>query len=170
MPVTAADSSRVEAGKLPDLGAAMAPFFQKLSVKEQRLLLARIERAAAGHYREWAAGASEADRPGFLEAARGEDGIADTLESLDPDAREIEASLRERFPEIERLYASALAGQTREDQLRIQAAGEVGAAALLRGFADAEPNPDAKRRLLACASTEESNATFLRRTLPGGHQ
>ena len=166
--MTAADAVNIGTRKLPDLGAAMAPFFQQLSSREQRLLLARIERAAAGHYREWAEGASEADRSGFLEAARGEDGIADTLESLDPGARTIEAALQERFPEIEQVYASALAGRTREDQVRIQAAGEVGAAALLRTFADAESDPEARRRLQACAATEESNAAFLNGTLPGG--
>lgn len=151
------------AGETPDLlGAAVGPIFGQLDAREQRVLLAILERMAADSYRGWAADETDpAAKEGLLEAAANEDGIADTLEDLDPDHERIGADLHRRFPQLEGLFGTVLDGRPREEQLRLQMAAENGAGELFRSLAEAETDPRARSKLMACAATEKANAGFL---------
>ena len=147
----------------PDLlGAAVGPIIEQLDPREQRALLAILERMAAESYRGWAADESDVDiRKGLLEAAENEDGIAETLETLDPEYPRIEADLHRRFPQLDGLFGSVLSGRPLEEQLRLQMAAETGAGELFKSLADAETDPAVRQKLMACSATEKANAGFL---------
>lgn len=144
------------------LGEAVAPIAEQLSIREQRALLAILERRAADSYRGWASDETDPKvKAGLLEAADNEDGIAQILEDLDPGYPELEADLHERFPQLDRIFETVLGGRPREEQLRLQQAAETGASGLFRTFADAEDDPQAKAKLMQCADTEMHNANFI---------
>lgn len=151
------------AEKTPDLlGEAVGPIIELLDAREQRVLLAVLERQAAETYRRLAGEApdSEAERS-LLRAAENEDGIANLLEELDADYKRVEDDLRSRFPRLDGLFDSVLNGRPYEEQLRLQQAAELGAAALFKSLAHHETVGHAKQKLLDCAGIEQANAALL---------
>ena len=153
----------------PDLlGQAVGPIFGQLDMREQRVLLALLERMAASTYRDFAAQVDDpGSKAGLLEAADNEDGIASVLEELDPGYASVARDLHARFPQLDGLFGSVLDGRPLEEQLRLQRAAESGAAGLFRTLADAEPDPEARAKLMVCSATEQANADFLGRELGG---
>lgn len=159
-------STQTAAAAVPDLLAILQPFFERAAPHELRLLVAQLERYAAEHYRRWAADEPDAARrQGFLDCALREEFIAETLEDLEPHASRMAQSLRERFPDLRRVYADAMLAVSKTVQWQAQATGEMGAGNLQRNFAEAEPDPAARARLLGCVDKEEESARFLRSLL-----
>jgi rubrerythrin len=148
----------------PDLlGRAVAPMLAQLDARAQKALLALLERQAAATYRRLAGEAAGREAgASLLTAAANEDAIARTLEALDPDHARIEQDLHARFPELDGLFDTVLKGRDYADQLRLQQAAELGAAELFRALAEAEGDPDTRRKLLDCAGKEHENAAVLR--------
>lgn len=147
----------------PDLlGEAVGPILEQLDTHEQRVLLAMLERQAAATYRRLA---GEAPDPGarqaLTDAGENEDGIADILEGLDSDHARTARDLHARFPRLDGLFDTVLGGRTYEQQLRLQETAERGAAVLFAALAEAEPDPDARQKLLDCGGTEQANADAL---------
>lgn len=155
------------AEKTPDLlGEAVGPIIKLLDAREQRVVLAVLERQAAETYRRLAGEAPESEaEESLLRAAENEDGIADLLKELDPDYNRIEDDLRRRFPRLDGLFDSVLNGRSYEEQLRLQQVAELGAAALFKLLADQETVEHARQKLLDCAGIEQANAALLGRQL-----
>ena len=147
----------------PDLlGQAVGPIFEQLDPREQRMLLAMLERQAAATYRHLAEEAPDPEAGRALAGAGdNEDAIAEILEALDPDHAQIEADLHARFPQLDGLFGSVLDGRPYAERLRLQQAAELGAADLFRALAEAESDPDARRKLLDCSGIEKGNAAVL---------
>lgn len=147
----------------PDLiGEAVAPIFEELDHREQRALLAILERMAAESYRGWIDEVDgETAKAGLLKAAENEDGIAEILETIEADYETIEADLHRRFPQLDGLFASVLDGRPLKEQLQLQHAAESGAAELFKSLAAEAESPKVERLLLECSETEHDNAEFL---------
>ena len=147
---------------LPDLLGILTPLFDQCEPQEQRILLAVLERLAAEHYRAWAQTlADPQQKQGFIDCAHREEQIAEAMEALDPQAKEIGGSLWKRFPNMRELYADTMRPLSHPQQWQVQSVGELGGARLLRDFAEAETNPDARAALLACAVKDEANGRYL---------
>jgi hypothetical protein len=152
--------------QLPDLLTVLSPLFAQCAPDEQRILLAMLERLAAEHYRRWADEVSDPpQKQGLLAAAAREVHIAEVAESLEPHAEQIAKTLWDRFPNIRSLYADAMRPMTLIEQWTVQSAGEHGGSQLWRSFAEAEPNPAVRAKLLACSEEDEENSRFLADTL-----
>ncbi len=153
---------------LPDLIEVLTPLIDQCAPREQRILLAVLERLAGEHYRAWAQTlADEEQKHGFLECANREEQIAEAVEALDPQAKEIGDSLWKRFPNMRELYADTMRPLSHREQWQVQSLGELGGARFLRDFAEAEANADAREALLACAAKDEANGRYLEGILQG---
>ena len=149
-----------------DLVQALTPVIEKTAPEELRILLAVLERIAAERYRRWAAESGDAvERGELLRCARREEEIASTLEGMDAEAERVSSGLQMRFPGLRELYGSVFVGQSRARQFEIQAAGELGGAALLRRFAAEEGDPARRKCLRDLAPLEEENTAALRSLL-----
>jgi len=151
---------------LPDLLAVFTPLFGQCAPDEQRILLAVLERLAAEHYRRWADTLSDPEQKrDFLTAAALEEHIATVAEGLEPRAEQMARTLWQRFPHLRSVYTDAMAPLSNEEQWEAQSIGEHGGAGLWRSFAQAEPNPEGRAKLFACAAADEENSQFLIRVL-----
>lgn len=140
---------------------ALGPILAAASPEEAPLLLAALERMAADKYRNWATQTDDPmERAGLLDCAGREEAIAQFIESLDERSAERTAALLKRLPDLQALYDGVLAGQDRKEQLRRQAAGELGGADFLRQFREAHSGAVAAQ-FEALALGEEANARFL---------
>lgn len=140
---------------------ALVPILESAPQEELPLLLAWLERMAADKYRVWAQQASDdIERKGLLDCAYREDAIAEFIELVEPQAESRTRALKKRYPDIQALYDSVMAGQERTEQLRRQAAGELGGADFLRQFAAAHSGAIAAQ-FEALAYYEEANSSFL---------
>lgn len=145
------------------IGDVFLPLFDRCPPQEHRMLLGILERVAAGHYRGWAGLArDEATRRGMLECAKREERIADTLESLEPQAERLVRQVNERFPDLKALYDSVMKGKTLAEQWTIQAIGELGGADVLRNFAEQESDAGKQGVLEGLIPLEEENSAFMR--------
>ena len=151
---------------LPDLLEILTPLFEQCDPQEQRILLAILERLAAKRYRAWAETLTNPQqKQGFLDCAEREEQIAAAVEALNPQAKEIADILWKRLPNIDELYAETMRPLSPSQQWQVQSGGELGGAELLRGFAKAETNPEAREALLACAPKEEASSHYLQDVL-----
>ncbi len=133
-----------------------------------RMIVAILERVAADFYRGWASGSDDPiERNGFLECAASEDRISAFIESLEADPTGKIRELNARFPQMRETYDSLMAGRTRNEQLRIQAEGEMGGADLMLQFSAATEGA-VSARFAALALCEESNSRFLRKLIGEG--
>ena len=140
---------------------AFEPLLPEVTPEETPMLLAILERLAADKYRDWADQTEDAvESEGLLACARREDEIAEFIESLESDPKARGATLHARFPDLRQRYDSVMHGLSREEQLRVQAEGELGGADYMRQFAAATQGAVAARfeSLVLC---EETNAKFL---------
>ncbi len=146
----------------PDsLLGALTPILEAVAPEEAPLLLASLERMAALKYEGWAATSSDPhEKSGLLDCAARETAIAEFLESLDANSAEKIADLNKRFPNVQALYDSVLAGLDRKTQFQRQAAGELGGADFLRQFRAAHSGAVAAQ-FEALALGEEANSRFL---------
>ncbi|MGK0224937.1 MAG: hypothetical protein ACI9ON_004194 [Limisphaerales bacterium] len=139
----------------------LTPILEAAAPEDLPLLLASLERLAALKYEAWAEEASDAyEKAGLLDCAARERAIADFLESLDPNSAAKLAALQAQFPNASSLYDSIMDGQSRQEQFRRQAAGELGGADFLRQFRASHSGAIAAQ-FEALALGEEANSTFL---------
>ncbi len=153
---------------LPDVAQVLAPILARVPRAQQPLLLALAERLAAVRYRGWAAQPElRAQRADLLACAEREERIAESVESLFPDAAAAQAEIRERNPDLEQINRDLFAARPLRDQLAIQARGEHLGATTWRSFAR-EADERRRERFEACACLEEESAAVLEGILRGG--
>ncbi len=130
-----------------------------ISVPEESRVgfLARLERAAAERYREWAT--ESTDRAEWLiQCADREDEIADRAEKMFPVLPEHEEIVSAALSVARRLYAGAFEGHPLEDQIFIQAHAERQGSMAWLGFAAQHSDESIKRRFLELADLEVASA------------
>lgn len=143
------------------IAGAFEPLLPLVSPEEVPMVVAIIERIAAGKYREWAEQSdNDIERDGLLACAQREDEISIFIESLQADPQSMIASLRERIPDFEERYDTVMAGLSRMEQWRAQAEGEMGGAGYMNQFAAAAEGAIAAR-FESLALLEEANSKFL---------
>ena len=147
------------------IAGAFEPLLPLVSEAEVPMVVAIIERIAAGKYRAWAEQSEDdIERDGLLACALREDEIANFIESLQPDPQGMIASLRERIPDFEERYDAVMADLSRTEQLRVQAEGEMGGSGYMSLFAEAAAGAVAAR-FESLAMLEEANAKYLSRLI-----
>lgn len=152
-------ATKTETTGLPDPSAALAPLFEACPPSERYLLLAVLERIAAGKYREWSRIIGDPEkRRAFDAAAEREEEVAEVLESMSENASWTVEIVKARVPRPVDVYAEIFEPLAFDEQLVVQATAERAGAALLRTFAEEADDPGAKSRLAALADLEEENA------------
>ena len=111
-------------GTIPEFGRLLAPVLSDLAPTDRPAFLARLERIAAGRYRQWAAEAPEWSEV-LLACAAAEDEIANRVMDCFPVDEATAQLLDSRLPLASQLYQSAFASLSVHEQLRIQAAAEL---------------------------------------------
>ena len=140
---------------------AFEPLLPDVAADEIPMTIAILERLAADKYRGWAEQTTDrVERDGLLACARREEEIAEFIESLESDPQARSATLHTRFPDLQERYDSVMHELGRNEQLRVQAAGELGGADYMRQFAAASRGAVAAR-FESLALCEETNAKFL---------
>ena len=152
--------------ELPDLAKILGQALQHIEPGQRQLLLAALERLAAQRYRMWAdEHLDPAVKEGLLACAEREDEIARRVESLRPNATEIQNKLLADHPELLDLNRTLFEGRPIKDQFTMQAQGERAGAAVWRAYAAAVADPSAQELLQSCSPLEEANAAFLQSLL-----
>lgn len=140
---------------------AFLPLVPEIPEAEIPMMIAILERIAAGKYAGWADSAEDPiERSGLLACEAREVEIAEFIESLYPDPQATIASLYARFPDLQARYDAVLDGKARSEQLRIQSEGELGGADFMQQFADANTGA-VKARFASLAACEQANSKFL---------
>jgi len=155
---------------LPDLAALIAPLLERVEPTRRPLLIAIAERMAAARYRAWAEAAHADDRDALRACAAREEEIASRVETLFPDAGDVQAEIARDHPELAELNASIFSSRPIEDQLAIQASGERLGAATWRSLAKDAVEARARDTYLACALLEEASAEVLETILARGRR
>lgn len=156
------ERGRVAATEIVRLATAI---LDRIPEEHRPLLIAMLERGASARYRRWAEeSADRAERDGLIACAVREEGIADTVEAMVPNAADILASFEPHLPALREAYAQVYGGKTRQEKFAIQAAGERAGAGIWRGFAAASDRETAAA-FLHCAELEEASASFLENLL-----
>jgi hypothetical protein len=122
--------------------------------------IARLERAAADRYREWAA-ESEELAEGLIACADREDEIANRAEKLRPVLPEHEEIVEKALREARRLYAGAFVGHGLRDRIVLQAHAERQGSMAWTGFASQTTDEAVKREFLALARLEVASADHI---------
>ncbi len=153
---------------LPNIGHLLRPLAEKIPAEQRPLFVALVERMAAQRYREWADGSSDTDNQReFRACADREEEIAVKVESLYPNAPEVQSQIRAAIPDLEEVVASVYEGLDILDQYIVQSEGERIGAATWRGFAE-KAEPKGREVFLACALLEEKSAEVLEEILEAG--
>ena len=140
---------------------AFLPLVPEIPEEDIPMMIAMLERIAAGQYRGWAASSADTvERDGLIACEAREIEIAEFIESLYPDASATIASLNAKFPDLQSRYDEVMAGRSRTEQLRIQSEGELGGADFMQQFASANTGAVAAR-FQSLAVCEEANSRFL---------
>ena len=140
---------------------AFLPLVPEIPEEDIPMMIAMLERIAAGKYRGWAASSTDTvERDGLIACEAREVEIADFIESLYPDASDTIASLNAKFPDLQSRYDEVMAGRSRTEQVRIQSEGELGGADFMQQFASANTGAVAAR-FQSLAVCEEANSRFL---------
>ena len=148
--------------ELPDLTKILGQALQHIAPGQRPLLLAALERLAGQRYRAWANEYPDPSvKEGLLACADREDEIARRVESLHPNAAEIQNKLLAENPELLALNRTLFEGRPLTDQFTMQAGGERAGAAAWRAFAAAAADPSVQELLQSCSPLEEANSAFL---------
>ncbi len=148
--------------ELPDIAKILGQALQRIEPGQRPILLAALERLAARRYRIWANEQLDpAVKEGLLACAEREGEIARRVESLHPNAAEIQNNLLAANPELLDLNRTLFEGRPIKDQYTMQAQGERAGAAAWSAFAAAASEPSARELLESCGPLEEANAAFL---------
>lgn len=148
--------------EIPDIPSLLAGVLRGVDPTLQPVLLARLERLAAERYKRWANDhPDDSARKGLLECADREETIAERVESLIPNATEIQNNLLAENPSLLELNRTLFEGRPLEVQFAMQAAGERAGAAAWQAYASGTSDPDAQRLIASCSALEQANADFL---------
>lgn len=148
--------------EIPDIPSILAGVLREVDPTLQPVLLARLERLAAERYKRWANDhPDDSARKGLLECADREETIAERIESLIPNATEIQNNLLAENPSLLELNRTLFEGRPLEVQFAMQAAGERAGAAAWQAYASGTSDPDAQRLIASCSALEQANADFL---------
>lgn len=140
---------------------AFLPLVPDVPEADIPMLVAMLERIAAGKYRGWAATSTDpVERGGLIACETREIEIAEFIESLYPDSTSIIDSLNAKFPDLQSRYDAVMEGRSRLEQFRIQSEGEQGGADFMEQFASANVGAVAAR-FKSLAACEEANSKFL---------
>ena len=140
---------------------AFLPLVPEVPEADIPMLIAALERIAAGKYRGWAeSSADPVERDGLAACEAREIEIAEFIESLYPDPQSTIDGLNARFPDLQARYDAVMDGRPRAEQLRIQSEGELGGADFMQQFAAANTGAVAAR-FTSLAACEEANSKFL---------
>ena len=151
---------------IPNVPEILAGVLRKIDPKLQPLLLAKLERLAAQRYRTWASDhPNEFVKVGLLACADREDEIARRVESLVPDASEIQNKLLADHPELLDLNRTLFEGRPLGVQFAMQAAGERAGAEAWKACAAGATDPSVQELLRECSPLEQANADFLQTLL-----
>ena len=152
--------------KLPDVATVLAQAFQNIAPGMRPVLLAALERLAGQRYRMWANEHLDPGvKEGLLACAEREEEIGRRVESLHPNAADIQTKLLADHPELLDLNRTLFEGRPLTDQFTMQAQGERAGAAAWRAFAAAATDAAAQELLQSCSPLEEANAAFLQSVL-----
>lgn len=147
---------------LPNLAEILGRVLLRVPAERRPLLIAYAERLAAERYREWSRGTTDSTRKARLAAcAEREEEIARQVESLFPEASNLQREILAANPDLEEVNRSIFAGRPLRQQFAIQAQGERLGAATWRSLAPPDENSPARRIFLACAELEEESARVL---------
>ena len=162
------DGANHVAGTIPEFGRLLAPVLSDLAPTDRPAFLARLERIAAGRYRQWATEAPQWSEV-LLACAAAEDEIADRVMDCFPVDDATAASLDSRLPLATELYQSAFASLPVHEQLRIQAAAELQGANAWRSVSTL-PGLSAHilSQLARCSELEERSSASVSDLLTGG--
>ena len=151
---------------IPNIAGILAGALRNIDPKLQPILLAKLERLAAGRYRIWAGEhADQNAKDGLLACADREEEIARRVESLEPNAAAIQDKLLLDHPELSDLNRTLFAGRPLKVQFAMQAEGERAGAAAWRAYAAAASDPSVQELLVSCSPLEQANADFLQTLL-----
>ena len=147
----------------PNVAEVLAMVLRNVDGTLQPLLLAALERLAAKRYRDWASRHPDpAVKDGLLACADREEEIARRVESLEPNARDIQTTLlADNAASLSEAVRTLFEGRPLEVQFAIQAQGELAGAAAWRAFAATASAPAVQELLQSCSLLEEANAAFL---------
>jgi hypothetical protein len=147
---------------IPNIAEILAGVLRNIEPKLQPMLLAKLERLAARRYRTWASDhPDQSVKEGLVACADREEEIARRVESLEPNAANIQDKLLSDNPALLDLNRTLFEGRTLEVQFAMQAEGERAGAAAWRAYAAAASDPSAQELLQSCSPLEQANADFL---------
>jgi hypothetical protein len=154
---------------VPDIVATLAPVLAATDRADHPLLIAMLERWAAGRYREWADAHDDVATVTKLTAcADREEEIATRVEALYSDAVEVQAALAEANPRLADILTGSFAWRPIDEQFKLQAEAERLGASTWRSFARAADDTAAAEVFSACALLEEASADVLEQLIATG--
>jgi len=143
---------------IPNFGELLAEHLADLPPEALPVLLANLERGAAGRYRQWATELTNFEDD-ILASADREDDIANRVEQLFPISDDHQKTVDRIVPKAIKTYMNVFEGLTAIEQITIQANAERQGAAAWRGLVEAYPQFSSQLEQLAL--TEETNADQL---------
>lgn len=146
--------------EIPNFGRILAEPIRAVPEASRVGFIARLERAAAGRYREWAAQDATL-REGLLACADREDEIASRAEKLMPVLPEHEEIAQAALDRARALYAAAFEGHGLRDCMILQAHAERQGSLAWHAFAAQAGDEATKRALRALAAIEIESADFI---------
>jgi hypothetical protein len=153
----------------PDIVTTLAPVLAATDRADHPLLIAMLERWAAGRYREWADAHDDVATATALTAcAEREEQIAARVEALYADASEVQAALAEANPRLADVLTGSFAWRPIDEQFALQAEAERLGAATWRSFARAADDDRMTEVFNACALLEEASAEVLEHLVANG--
>jgi hypothetical protein len=148
--------------EIPDFDAMLGGLVGSVSAEKAPLLIALLERVAAGRYRQWAAAPEcRAQETELLACAGREEQIADRIEALYPDARLLQKDIMEELPQLASVEEDLFGGRSIRHQFAILAAGERSGAGVWERLAESATSERARETMKSCVALEHANADAL---------
>lgn len=152
--------------EIPDFDNLLGGLLGSVESEQRPLLMALLERVAAGRYREWASlPECSAHRADLLACAAREEEIATSVEALYPDASELQGKLQDQLPQLSGIAEVLFGDRSLHHQFAVLAAGERGGAQIWTDLASQTDTDRRRDGYAACAPLEEANAAVLDRLL-----
>lgn len=148
--------------EIPDFDGMLGGLVGSVGAEKGPLLIALLERVAAGRYRQWAAEPDyRAKESELLACAEREERIADQVEALYPNAQLLQKEIMEELPQLSAVDEDLFGGRSLRHQFAVLAAGERSGAGVWKRLAESAGSHHARDTMLGCVSLEETNAAVL---------
>jgi hypothetical protein len=151
--------------EIPDFAQLLGPFITPIPEASRPAFLCRLERVAAGRYREWADECPADERDDLLACSAREDEIADRVVALFPAVADDEEKMQSELEGARVAYAGVFEDLSLSEKLFVQAGAERQGAAAWRGIAAQQEDATVKAELERCAELEEASSACLERIL-----